>query len=207
MDGFNLIHDFLSEEENNQLVEFLDEVSGYSPEETSHRHALGYPGFRVASKISMDNPALPLTGDPKKDSAIMLITEIYDRVKYFLQDVYKKELLLIQASYTEIGVGPGMGLHSDNYWLDGEIRDDDISIVMEHSAVLYLNSHGEEFTGGGLYFPLQDYRYLPRERDLAYFIGDLDHIHIVEAVESGKRKSLSIFYGDKETVIKHRDGA
>lgn len=198
-----ILTDFISEEENTKLLALFDKIATVSPNGDNHRCALGYPGYYVAAKISMDNPALPLTGNREDDEAIYLMTEIYERVRKALSEVYQKDLVLIHSSYTEISEGPGMELHSDKYWLDGSLREDDISIAMEHSAVLYLNTGGgADFEGGDLYFPTHDYRYVPQSRNLVYFIGDLYNIHIVEDVLKGARKSISIFFGYRDFVEK-----
>jgi hypothetical protein len=201
LDRPNIIKNFLTEEETSIVESFLDRKSTPSPVEPNHRAYLGYPGYKVASKIGTEIMADPLTGNAEDDEAIHLITDIYDRVRILLEKYYSRELLLVQASYTEISPGFGMGLHSDMYWLNGEIRDDDISVVMKYSAVLYLNTGEVDFTGGGLYFSVQDYRYTSNRSDLIHFIGDMDHLHTVEPVISGKRKSLSMFYGFREEVL------
>lgn len=198
-----ILTDFISDEECSKLLALFDKIATVSPNGDNHRCALGYPGYYVAAKINMENPALPLTGNKQDDEAIYLMTEIYERVRKTLSDVYGKDLILIHSSYTEISKGPGMELHSDKFWLDGSLREDDISIAMEHSAVLYLNTgDGVDFTGGDLYFPTHDYRYVPQRNNLVYFIGDFQNIHIVEDVISGARKSISIFFGYRDFVEK-----
>ena len=202
LDRPNIIENFLTEEETSIIEKFLDKKSRPSPVEPNHRVYLGYPGYKIASKIGTELMADPLTGIPEDDEAVRLITDVYSKVRTLLGEHYNTELAMVQASYTEISPGEGMGLHSDMYWLDGEVRDDNISVVMEYSAVLYLNTSGADFTGGDLYFPIQDHRHASTRSSLIFFIGDLNHLHTVEPVITGKRKSLSMFYGFKEEVLK-----
>lgn len=193
--------DFLTKEENSLIEEFLDKTAVVSPNSDTHRCALGYPGYKEASSINMQTPATPLLDDEKDNKAIYLITEVYDRARLVLEKIYGHELALVQASYTEYSAGPGQWLHSDMYDKDGNIRDDNISVFMKYSAVLYLSSGGEDFTGGGLYFPDQDHRHVPQRAELVCFIGDMDHRHVVEDIDSGVRKSLSMFYGLKKEIF------
>lgn len=196
--------DFLSQEENEIVERYLDKVSIPSPVCASHRCALGYRNYRVASRINEDNPAARLTSNKEDNKAIYLITEIYKRARSLLEAAYSAELALVQASYTEYSTGPGQRLHSDMYTADGDIRDDDISIVMEYSAVLYLTTGGGvDFSGGDLWFPKQELRHTPRRGSLIYFKGDMDHMHEVEDIASGVRKGLTLFYGYKEKVLEN----
>jgi hypothetical protein len=88
------------------------------------------------------------------------------------------------------------------YTTDGSIREDDISIVMEYSGVLYLTTGGGvDFSGGDLWFPKQELRHTPSKASLIYFKGDMDHMHEVETVTSGVRKGLTLFYGFKDKVL------
>jgi hypothetical protein len=193
---------FLTEEENAVIERFLDKTSVVSPNSDTHRCALGYSGYKDASRVSMKNPAAPLSDDEEDNKAVYLITEVYDRTRLVLEKIYGEELALVQASYTEYSTGPGQWLHSDMYDKDGNIRDDDISIFMKYSAVLYLSSGGGvDFAGGDLYFPAQEHRHIPQKAELICFIGDMDHRHVVEDVDSGVRKSLSMFYGLKKEIF------
>jgi len=198
----HIVLGFLSDEENELLSQFLSKKATPSPNSPNHRCALGYPGYKAASRVGRENPAMRLTGNEEDNKAIYLITDIYARAGKVLEELYGSELALVQASYTEYSAGPGQEVHSDMYTNQGDLRDDDISIVMKYSAVLYISSGGGvEFDGGGLWFPTQEYRYTPVKASLVCFIGDMDHMHEVEAIHSGVRKSLSMFYGLKEEVL------
>jgi hypothetical protein len=144
-----VVDDFLTEEENQLLSEFLSKIATPSPNSRNHRCALGYPGYKVASRINRENPALRLTPSEERNRAIYLITDVYERAGKVLGELYNSDLSLVQASYTEYSTGPGQALHSDMYTNQGEIRNDNISSVMKYSAVLYISSGGGvDFSGG-----------------------------------------------------------
>jgi hypothetical protein len=121
-----------------------------------------------------------------------------ERVKASISNAYQSELRLLHAIYTEISEGYGMIAHSDNeYGNDIEISREFPS-VLNYSAVLYLNSgNGIDFSGGNLHFVNQDITYSPIKSHLAYFEGISENVHEVENVLSGKRKSITFFYGIK----------
>jgi hypothetical protein len=197
-----IVMDFLTEEENEILSTFLTKISTVSPNSPNHRCALGYQGYKAASRINKENPALRLTSSEESNKAIYLITDVYERAGKVLGELYSSGLSLVQASYTEYSAGPGQGLHSDMYDKYGEIRNDNISSVMKYSAVLYLSTGGGvDYSGGELWFPTQKHRHVSTAASLACFTGDMDHMHEVESIESGVRKSLSMFYGLKEEVL------
>lgn len=196
-----VVTSIFTDEETRVIENYLDKVTVPSPVQPNHRCALGYPGPWVASKIGPDNPAARLTGKAEDDEAVLLITEGFSRVRRIIEDHYGRELLMIHAIYTEISEGPGMGLHSDMYEVDGDLRDDNTASLLQYSAVLYLGTSGEDFTGGDLYFPNQEYRHLATRGSAIYFRGDLEHLHDVEAVTGGARKGITIFYGYKEEVL------
>jgi 2OG-Fe(II) oxygenase superfamily len=190
----------ITDAENLLLINFLEKIARPSPVQPNHKCALGYEHYSEAVKINKDNPAMPLTGNKDDDDAIMLVTDIFDRARIIIEDFCGKELALLHAVYTGISIGEGMGMHCDNSYLDGSPKLDGNSEKLEYSGVLYLNTSGVDFDGGELYFPIQDYRYVPTKNSLAYFIGDLDHIHEVEPVSRGERKSISLFYGFKDNI-------
>lgn len=196
-----VVQNVLTDEETRIIERYLDRVASQSPVAPNHRCALGYPGPWVASKIGPEYPAARLTGNAENDEAVRLIGEAYNRVRKLVEETYNRELLMIHAIYTEISEGMGMGLHSDMYEVDGDLRDDNTATLLQYSAVLYLGTSGEDFTGGDLYFPNQDFRHKATRGSAIYFRGDLEHLHDVEPVTGGARKGITIFYGYKEQVL------
>lgn len=205
----NVVLDFLSEEENNILTKFLDKTAKQSPHFFNHRCALGYQNYLEAAatvtgtSAVMDNPVVRAARSEDDLRAMYLLSEMYDRAKKILGDFYKRNLVLVQANYLEYSTGPGQVLHSDMYDSeDGDVRDDGFAHVMRCSAVVHLTTGGGiDFTGWDLWFSKQDYRHTPTKASLVYFVGDQDHMHQVEDITSGKRKSISMFYGYEEEVL------
>lgn len=58
-------------------------------------------------------------------------------------------------------------------------------------CVLYLN---DEYEGGNIYFPNKNLSIKPKANTLAFFPGDKEYLHGVEAVTSGIRYTLSTFW-------------
>jgi hypothetical protein len=58
-------------------------------------------------------------------------------------------------------------------------------------CVLYLN---EEYEGGEIYFPNQNIILKPKANTLAFFPGDAEFLHGVNAITSGIRYTLSTFW-------------
>lgn len=195
-----IIDSFVSAEDAKNLVDFLLKIEKPSPRE-NYSGSLGYPNSLLASQISMDNPVIPLTGDPKSDSCILKITDAIIRTKQALEVFYGLELDLVQASHATMYPGEGNELHSDSTNLDGTpLRDDGVSEEMEYSAILYLNTHGVDFVGGEICFPKQNLVYEPRAGSLIHFIGNADYIHEVTDVLSGKRVAIVMFFGRRGNV-------
>jgi hypothetical protein len=206
-----VVRDFLTEEENNIIESFLDRTSKPSPISYNHRAALGFQTYQEAASVTPGTNAMldndyELSKRTEEDlEAIYLLSYVYDRAKRILEEFYGRELALVQANYIEYSAGPGQELHSDMYNSeddDSDVRDDGFAHMMRCAAVVHLaTGGGVDFTGGDLWFPQQNYRLTPEKASLVYFVGDRDHMHQVEDLESGKRKSISLFFGYKEEVL------
>lgn len=187
-------------------VTYLKKIQMQSPR-PNHLGSLGFENSLVASKISMDNPVVPVNGAMAEEdvAAIMAITKAIVGAKKELEKFYGVEMDLAQAAHTTVLPGKAMGLHSDTTKLDGTpLRDDGTPEEMEWSAVLYLNTFGEDFDGGEIYFPNQEFTYSPTAGALIHFVGDHDHIHKVLDVLSGERISIAIFFARKGNVSGER---
>ena len=68
----------------------------------------------------------------------------------------------------------------------------------DRAALLYLN---EDYTGGELFFPLQNWEYKPKPGTLIFFKGDHTIPHGVKKVESGERVNMiSFLYNEKDKL-------
>jgi len=156
--------------------------------------------------------------DKIKDAYRDRLVESSDRAGFFESfgdQIHPSMLLAIALSKNEIeqeydiilddynlGVvklveGAFNGLHSDMYNLDGSDHSDgsERKDELEFSAILYLSTHGVDFTGGELVFPQHDLKINPESGTLVFFRGDLDHTHKVRHILSGERYAIVMFFG------------
>jgi hypothetical protein len=196
------IDNLMSLSELNLVNNFLKKIEQPgSPNRPNHMVALGYPNSLIAAAVSLDNPVYSLNGTSEDNEAVLAITRMLIKAKEELQNFYGVEMDMVQATYTAINPGPGIPLHSDTITLDGRpLRKDGVPEEMEWSAVFYTNNSGTDYEGGEIYFPNQDYLYIPRAGSLIHFIGDLDHIHLVNDVISGSRMAIAIFFARKGNI-------
>ena len=193
----NIVNDFISNEEVETIRDLLDSRSVPTPRK-NHKCALGYENIQQAEKVGPTSPAMWLTGDPKDDKAVWLLTEVMERVKALISKAYGEDLRLLHATYTEISEGYGMAPHADNEYGDDLEMSQGFPGVLKYSAVLYLNSgNSVDFSGGNLRFVNQNLTYIPIKSHLVYFRGISENVHEVEDVLAGKRKSITFFYGLK----------
>jgi len=201
-----LVPDFMSLTDTNLAVTYLKKTQRQTPR-PNHLGSLGFENSLAASTVSLENPVVALNANMNEEdvSAVMAITKAIVGAKEELEKFYGVEMDLVQASHTTVMPGKAMGLHSDTTKLDGTpLRDDGTPEEMEWSAVLYLTTFGEDFSGGEIYFPNQDFTYSPAAGALIHFVGDHDHIHKVLDVLSGERISIAMFFARKGNVSDER---
>lgn len=88
---------------------------------------------------------------------------------------------------------PGMGHveHADAVTPAGDPNHTPWRLV---TAMLYLNTHGADFTGGELVFPRLNQSVYPVAGRLVGFRCDAVHTHSVPAVESGTRRAVAAWF-------------
>lgn len=131
-------------------------------------------------------------------TAIAMISNAIFLAKEELQNHYNcGELSSFEGGLVMLTDGAVNGLHSDMYnldgsmWNDGSGREDEL----EYSALLYMSDYDKDFTGGSINFPKQDLVVKPTKGLLVYFRGDLEHVHEVSEVTSGRRYAIVMFFG------------
>ena len=163
--------------------------------------ALGQKNSFEASKVSINNPASELGEDELENSAILFVSDIVNKIKNTMEEFYSIDLDLVNMNFSQISEGGYNPMHSDSTKLDGSPwRDDGIPEEIEYSALLYASQSGVDFSGGQIYFPQHNLSVSPDKGSLIFFKGDVDHIHEVQPVESGKRHTLVLFYGKRGNV-------
>jgi hypothetical protein len=133
----------------------------------------------------------------------LLYTETVNRVAKKINDFYGVDVVPINPQLAEISKGgKNDGLHCDSVQLDGSPWDDGNTMLddLEFSALVYLNTSGEDYEGGKIYFPNQELEIAPKTGQMIFFRGDIDHPHGVSEVTSGKRYALVLFYGRADRV-------
>lgn len=196
-DGVVIYESFISKEDSDKIVKFLDPIAALTPRPNSYT-ALGWPNSVEAAKVGETEPVAGYTGDKEVDATIDLIGDTFSRIKKDMESYFAVEMGLVQGFYQRLDAGGFMDLHSDTTDLDGSpLSEDGSPEENEWSAVLYLGDYDEDFTGGEIEFPKQELLVKPVSGMLVYFRGDHQHPHEVYEVTSGKRRTIVFFYGLK----------
>jgi hypothetical protein len=141
--------------------------------------------------------------EPDNFEAGLLFTQTINRVAKEINDFYGVDVVAINPQLAEISEGgKNDGLHCDSVQLDGTPWDDGNTMLedLEFSALVYLNTCGEDYAGGTIHFPNQELEIMPKAGQMIFFRGDIDHPHGVSEVTSGKRYALVLFYGRSDRV-------
>lgn len=182
------ISNLISEESANAIISTLDPLSQYTPREKV-KVALGFdPAMAARVGIEEDVPNDTLNKD---------ITKAFQKSLESVQNIFGKDISLVQSFYNSMEPGAVHGLHCDNCNLDGSPLQEGVEEPNKWSAILYLNTQNKDFSGGEVVFPKQDTKLSPVAGDFVFFKTDVDHPHEVLEITSGERKCLVFFYGDK----------
>jgi hypothetical protein len=139
----------------------------------------------------------------ESEAAGLLYTETINRVAKEINNFYGVDVVPLNPMFAEISEGgKNDGLHCDSVQLDGTPWEDGNVLLedLEFSALVYLNTCGEDYEGGKIYFPNQELEIAPKAGQMIFFRGDIDHPHGVSEVISGKRHALVLFYGRSDKV-------
>jgi hypothetical protein len=202
-----VISEFISVEESEKLIKFLDPRAKPSPRDGIDI-ALGFRTSLDASVAGISGPIIENfnPSDEEKAEAYELLTKVFVDVKNKFSEVFGAEAALTQCVYQVMNKGARNPLHSDTTNLDGSpLQPDGTPEELEWSGLLYLNNHGPEFEGGTIYFPKQDVEIIPKAGDLVLFPGDVAHVHEVPEIVWGQRKNLVFFYGREGVVGSDRN--
>lgn len=183
-----IIENFISEEDCKFLVDHLSFMERETPNKSIFC-ALGFPNTFIASKVSMENPIIPLSQDQNMNKLTIFLTEKMFEIKDMISKKFNHELSLKQINYVNMKTGASNSLHFDTH---NEGEDE-----REYAALLYLN---KDYDGGEINFPDIDLCLKPNPTTLIFFKGDNTLMHEVKEVTSGERKNIVIFFGDANTV-------
>lgn len=195
-----VIKDYVSQEEADRLIAFLDPMAKPSPRE-GIAIALGWSNSAEAMKAGITAPPIQHLEPHQENEDTEFLGALFRRVKQTFEEEFGCEVGLTQANYQNMTKGGKNDLHSDTTNLDGSpLQPDGSPEEMEFSGLLYLNNCDEDYEGGNVLFPKQDLDLRPKRGDMILFPGDVEHIHEVPEVRSGERKNLVFFYGRAENV-------
>lgn len=123
-----------------------------------------------------------------------------DQIAGLMRDIRARIVAAIEAHYglteplypdvvnlTRWRPGEFQAPHADRENMDGSPHP---FPWRDYGCVLYLN---DDFEGGEVYFPLHDLQPKITPGMLAFFPGDLEHLHGVKPVRDGVRYTLSCF--------------
>lgn len=154
--------------------------------------AFGFPSSAEAALFTKNDTMQPLTGNPEKDRALKLLTDILFRIRTELENHYQKDLSPVQYIYNRILPGGENPTHVDS--------ETGMYSELEYSALVYLGDHGTDFTGGEIVFPKQGLTVQQKKGMLVFFKGDENAPHGVNKVVSGHRDNLITFFTVPERI-------
>lgn len=130
-----------------------------------------------------DNPYVLVA--PEDDKVISLLKKYSDIVNKLNKDNngFVPELYTVSAVLSLWPEGSYAGKHIDSH--SGYE-------FVQFSSVLYLN---DNYSGGELYFPNQDFLYKPKAGDIVTFpSGGTEYMHSVNRVTEGKRYTMAMWH-------------
>ena len=183
-----IIENFISKEECDNAAELLSLIENETPNNNIFC-ALGFPNTFTASKVSLDNPIIPLSQNEKMNSLSLFLTSKMFEIKDMVSKKFNQDISLKQFNYVNMKTGSENTLHFDTH---NEGEDE-----REYAALLYLN---DEYDGGEINFPDINLCIKPKTSTLIFFKGDSTLMHEVKKVKSGERKNILMFFGDASKV-------
>lgn len=186
-----VIHDFISDEENNALLEYEKYLDANSLWDNSNSE--NDPGKQWDSRFLGASTLLSVDrgfGKPKDLEIFDLICKIRKKIEKQIIESYKLNFRVYADSMNLIKWPHGyiQPAHSDFENYGGEPH---IYNWREIGCVLYLN---DNFDGGQIHFPQHGVEVPVRPKMLAFFPGDVHHSHGVQRVLNGTRYTMSSFW-------------
>ena len=155
------------------------------------------PRHHIYGSLGSEYPKyLEIIGNYKEDSsynnALDLFNSIILSFNSFISFMFKEEHILKQTYYSVMKDGSENTIHIDNYYYDenGDLKIKD-GYSKDKSAMLYLS---DNYEGGELYFPNQNFSIKPQAGTVIFFEGDGSKPHGVKEVISGERCNIITFF-------------
>jgi hypothetical protein len=125
---------------------------------------------------------------------IDIMAGLAERTSSTISDHYQNGHYLKSMFWSKMTEGGKNTLHMDN-WYEGfnnELKPRPYNMY-DRSGLLYLT---DNYEGGEIYFPNQDFKIKPKAGTFIFFEGNIDVPHEVLEVKSGVRCNIISFYGD-----------
>lgn len=171
-----VIKNFIKKEDLQTIKDFCNTLDTFMPLPSNHEYH-----NRICSSNILKN----------------LSPEIYEillqyqiKHKKIIEDFFNLSLYRNVPSIVVWRPGDSQLLHADKEYLEGS-NDDYPSPDNDIAALFYLN---DEYTGGEIYFPIQNILIKMDAGDAIFFPGDKEYMHQVHKVESGLRFTCVCFW-------------
>ena len=192
-DKIHVVENFISPSTAKFLVDLQKKYLTVTP----HNKFIsgGFAGYSITPYEFVSN----YSGKADFDIALDLFQNIGNSMVDAVSIYYGTPFVAKTLFYSHMIPGAENKLHMDNHYIDVDgnmkIRENEYD---DRAALLYLN---DEYTGGELFFPLQNWEYKPKPGTLIFFKGDHTIPHGVKKVESGERVNMiSFLYNEKDKL-------
>ncbi len=168
-----VVDNFISYEKANKLKDYFKSIENFNFEENKFFHWKHPNGEKISEEAQED------------------IDDILSRILIHINEEFKtSQLELKRVIIQTYEKGPGSPVHVDEEYAEMEDGFKQIS----YSAIVYLN---DNYEGGEIHFPKDDYKLKPKAGTMIFFHGDLNSPHGVLPVVSGDRTNIVIFFRKK----------
>lgn len=186
MNKIHILEHFISADECRKLVSYFDKVS--------------FPGPDPLVKfVSLANETVLFDMNPDNEFPIFSVDihNLLNRIRDEVSSTYNLDLEIKSSNYVNMTKGSSLGMHVDMEASNDPLDDNDTLYAneFEFAALLYLN---DDYEGGHIHFPNQDFKDSPKPGTLVFFNGNSDMPHEVTEVLAGNRKNIASFYRRKK---------
>lgn len=188
-----IIENYISKSTAKFITEFFDK----NLKDTSSFQIKGGPeiGPEKGYLFKYGNHIIDYTGNDQEDLASDILTMICNSMTQTISDFLNKQMDIKTMFYGVMLEGSENKLHTDNY---GNINDESslrLNSKDDWSGLLYLNN---EYEGGILEFPNEEFSIKPNTGTFIFFQGSHDLPHSVSKVLEGKRNTVVSFFWPAE---------
>lgn len=182
----HIVENFISAEECSKLTAYLDKHSFPGPDPLVHF-------------VSLANETVVFNMKPDNEfpDSNQYINNIIVRVGNLVSTTYGCEVEIKSSNYVNMTPGSELLMHVDTEASNDPLDDSNTEFAseFEFAALIYLN---DDYKGGYIHFPEQNFKEIPKPGTLIYFNGKSDMPHEVTKILEGNRKNIASFYRRKK---------